>query len=137
MRNTYGYVYMDMGVQYLVSNTGPDDASHGGGGAGRGVWGGRGGGGGRGGRGRGWGRGVGNGGGDGGRASGDGGGGGGGCWGEVKGGRLVGEGVPLMLATWMRFWLLLSRVSCVLLCPSLLLLLLLLCYILLLLVDLS
>ena len=55
MRNTYGYVYMDMGVQYLVSNTGPDDASHGGGGAGRGVWGGRGGGGGRGGRGRGWG----------------------------------------------------------------------------------
>ena len=58
-----------------------------------------------------------------------------GVGGEVKGGRLVGEGVPLMLATWMRFWLLPSRVSCVLLCPSLLLLLLL-CCILLLLVDL-
>ena len=54
----------------------------------------------------------------------------------MKGGRLVGEGVPLMLATWMRFWLLPSRVSCVLLCPSLLLLLHL-CCILLLLVDLS
>jgi hypothetical protein len=59
-----------------------------------------------------------------------------GVGGEVKGGRLVGEGVPLMLATWMRFWLLPSRVSCVLLCPSLLLLLHL-CCILLLLVDLS
>jgi len=35
-----------------------------------------------------------------------------GVGGEVKGGRLVGEGVPLMLATWMRFWLLPSRVSC-------------------------
>jgi len=55
---------------------------------------------------------------------------------EVKGRRLVGEGVPLMLATWMRFWLLPSHVSCVLLCPSLLLLLHL-CCILLLLVDLS
>jgi len=31
----------------------------------------------------------------------------------------------LILATWMRFWLLPSRVSCVLLCPSLLLLLIL------------
>ena len=40
-----------------------------------------------------------------------------GVGGEVKGGRLVGEEVPLMLATWMRFWLLPSRVSCVLLCP--------------------
>ena len=59
-----------------------------------------------------------------------------GIGGEVKGGRLVGEGVPLMLATWMRFWLLPSRVSCVLLCPFLLLLLHL-CCILLLLVDLS
>ena len=56
--------------------------------------------------------------------------------GEVKGGRLFGEGVQLMLVTWMRFWLLTSRVSCVLLCPSLLLLLVL-CCILLLLVDLS
>ena len=46
-----------------------------------------------------------------------------GVGGEVKGGRLVGEGVLLMLATWMRFWLLPSRVSYVLLCPSLLLLL--------------
>jgi len=55
---------------------------------------------------------------------------------KVKGERLFGEGVRLMLATWMRFWLLPSRVSCVLLCPSLLLLLLLYC-ILLLLVDLS
>ena len=59
-----------------------------------------------------------------------------GVGGEVKGGRLVGEGVLLMLATWMRFWLLPSCVSCVLLCPSLLLFLLL-CCILLLLVDLS
>ena len=59
-----------------------------------------------------------------------------GAGGEVKGGRLAGEGVPWMLATWMRFWLLPSRVSCVLLCPCLLLLLLL-CCILLLLVDLS
>ena len=41
-----------------------------------------------------------------------------------------------MVAPRMRFWLLPSRVSCVLLCPSLLLLLLL-CCILLLLVDLS
>jgi len=41
----------------------------------------------------------------------------------------------LMVATWMRFWLLPSRMSCVLLCPSLLLLLRL-CCILLLLVDL-
>ena len=57
-----------------------------------------------------------------------------GVGGEVKGGRLVGEGVPLMLATWMRFWLLPSRVSCVLQCPSLLLLLHM-CCILLLLVD--
>ena len=54
----------------------------------------------------------------------------------LTGGRLFGEGVPLMLATWMRFWLLPSRVSCVLLYPSLLLLLLL-CCILLLLVDLT
>ena len=46
---------------------------------------------------------------------------------EVKGGRLVGEGVPLMLATWMCFWLMSSRVSCVILCPSPLLLLLHLC----------
>jgi len=53
----------------------------------------------------------------------------------VKGGQLVEEGVPLMLATWMRFWLLPLRVSCVLLCPSVLLLLHL-CCILLLLVDL-
>ena len=59
-----------------------------------------------------------------------------GVWGEVKRGWLVGEGVPLMLATWMRFGLLPSRVLCVLLCPSLLLLLHL-CCILLLLVDLS
>jgi len=59
-----------------------------------------------------------------------------GVGGEVKGELLVGEGVPLMLATWMRFCLLPSRVSCVLLCPSLLLLLHL-CCILLLLVDLS
>jgi len=49
---------------------------------------------------------------------------------------LSGTDVPLMLAAWMRFWLLPSRVSCMLLCPSLLLLLLLYC-ILLLLVDLS
>jgi len=53
----------------------------------------------------------------------------------VKGGGLAGGGVPLMPAAWMRFWLLPSCVSCVLLCPSLLLLLLL-CCILLLLVDL-
>ena len=59
-----------------------------------------------------------------------------GVGGEVKGGRLFGEGVLLMLATWMRSWLLPSRVSCALLCPSLLLLLLL-CRILLLSVDLS
>jgi len=58
-----------------------------------------------------------------------------GVGGEVKGGQLGGEGVLLMVAQWMRFWLLPSRVSCVLLCPSLLLLLLL-CCILLLLVDL-
>ena len=31
--------------------------------------------------------------------------------GEVQGGRLAEEGVQLMLATWMRFWLLPSRVS--------------------------
>ena len=56
--------------------------------------------------------------------------------GAVEGdGGLAGEGVPLMLAVRMRFWLLPSRMSCVLLCPSLLLLLLL-CCILLLLVDL-
>jgi len=54
---------------------------------------------------------------------------------EVKGERLVGEGVMLMVVTWMRFWLLPSRVSCVLLCPSLLMLHM--YYILLLLVDLS
>jgi len=59
-----------------------------------------------------------------------------GVGGEVTGGRLGGGRAPLMLATWMRFWLLPSRVSCVLLCPSLLLLLHL-CCILLLLVDLS
>ena len=53
----------------------------------------------------------------------------------MKGGPLVEEEVLLMLATWMRFWLLPSRVSCVLLCPSLLLLLHL-CSILLLLLDL-
>ena len=52
--------------------------------------------------------------------------------GEVKGGRLVGAGVP----AWRRSYLLPSRVSCVRLCPSLLLLLHL-CRILLLLVDLS
>ena len=52
------------------------------------------------------------------------------------GGGYIEEGVLLMLATWMRFWLVPSRVSCVLLCPSLLLLLLL-CCILVLLVDLS
>jgi len=46
-----------------------------------------------------------------------------GVGGAAKGGRLGWEGVPLMLATWIRFWLLPSRVSCVLLCPSLLLLL--------------
>ena len=46
--------------------------------------------------------------------------------------KLAGEGVPLMLAAWMRFWLLPSRVSCVLLCTSLLLLLLLCCIVLLL-----
>ena len=50
--------------------------------------------------------------------------------------KLAGEGVPLMPAAWMRFLLLPSRVSCVLLCTSLLLLLLL-CCILLLLVVLS
>ena len=59
-----------------------------------------------------------------------------GVWGEVTVLRVVGEGVPLMLARWMHFWLLPSRVSCMLLCASLLLLLLL-CCILLLLVDLS
>ena len=58
-----------------------------------------------------------------------------GVGGEVKGGRLVGEGVLLMLATWMHFWLMSSRVSCVLVCPSLQLLLHL-CCLLLLLVDL-
>ena len=36
--------------------------------------------------------------------------------GEVKGGQLAGEWVALMVAPWMRFWLLPSRVSCVLLC---------------------
>ena len=45
---------------------------------------------------------------------------------EVGGGRLAGEGVPSMLAVWMRIWLLPFRVSCAVLCPSLLLLLLLL-----------
>ena len=49
-----------------------------------------------------------------------------------KGGRLAGKGVPVMLAAWMRFWLLPSRVLCGLLCPSLLLLLLLCCTLLLL-----
>ena len=43
------------------------------------------------------------------------------------GGAVTGEGVTLMVAPRMRFWLLPSRVSCVLLCPSLLLLLLLCC----------
>jgi len=43
-----------------------------------------------------------------------------GVGGELTGGHLDGEWVPLMVAPCMRFWLLPSRVSCVLLCPSLL-----------------
>jgi len=82
---------------------GPGDASHDGGGGGRGVGRGRGGGGGRGGRGRGGGRGVGgNGGGEVGREEEE----VEGVGGEVQGGLLFGEGVPSLLATWMRFWLL-------------------------------
>jgi len=58
-----------------------------------------------------------------------------GVGGEGEGETVVGEEVQLMLTTWMRFWLLPSRVSCILVCPSLLILLHL-CWILLLLVHL-
>ena len=59
-----------------------------------------------------------------------------GVGGEVKGRHVAGEDVLLMVAPSMHFWLLTSRVSCVLRCPSLLLILLP-CCILMFLVDLS